>query len=106
MPKYLLQVSYTADGLKGVAKEGGSARREAASRLAESLGGKVEFFYYAFGETDVFVVADMPDHASMMAVAMAVGTSGAASTRTTVLVAPAEIDAAVKKTPQYRPPGQ
>ena len=60
MPKYLLHVSYTADGYKGVMKDGGTKRRAAARTLVESLGGKLETFYYAFGECDVFTIVDMP----------------------------------------------
>ncbi len=64
MPKYLLQVSYTAEGAKGLLKEGGSKRRSAARTFIESLGGKLEVLYYAFGDTDVFAIADMPDNVS------------------------------------------
>ena len=60
MPKYLLQVSYTADGGKGLLRDGGSKRRAAARTLVESLGGKLESLYFAFGATDVFAIADLP----------------------------------------------
>jgi len=55
MPKYLMEVSYAADGVKGLMKDGGSRRRAVADTLLQSLGGRIESFYYAFGETDVFV---------------------------------------------------
>jgi len=106
MPKYLLQVNYTAEGAKGLIKDGGSARRAAAQKAAESVGGKIESFYFAFGSTDAFVIADMPDHASAAAIVLAVGASGGASARTAVLMTPEEVDQAVRKTPMYRPPGQ
>ena len=41
MPKYLLKVSYTADGAKGLIKDGGSKRREAALGLVRSVGGSI-----------------------------------------------------------------
>ncbi|HEC35597.1 MAG TPA: GYD domain-containing protein, partial [Anaerolineae bacterium] len=75
-------------------------------RLVESVGGKVEAFYYAFGETDLFVIADLPDNESMTAVALLVAASGAIRIKTTVLITPEEVDEAVKKAPSYRPPGQ
>src|SRR5437868_2949922 len=62
MAKYLMQVSYTADGAKGLVKDGGSKRREVAGKLIQSLGGKMEAFYFAFGETDAVVLADLPDN--------------------------------------------
>ena len=106
MAKYLIQGNYVGDGIKGLLKEGGSARRAAIEELAGSLGGSVDAIYYAFGDTDVFVIMDMPDHASMTAGALMAGASGAVTVRTTVLMTPEEIDAAAKKTGKYRPPGQ
>ena len=106
MPKYLLQVSYTIDGIKGLRKDGGTARRTAAEQLVKSLGGTIESFYYAFGDADVYTVVDMPDHASMSAAALAIGASGAVTGKTVVLITPEEVDAATKKSPTYRAPGQ
>ncbi|HVH29498.1 MAG TPA: GYD domain-containing protein [Vicinamibacterales bacterium] len=106
MPKYLLQVSYTADGTKGVLKDGGSKRRAAASALVESLGGKIDCFYFAFGETDVVAIVDMPDGASAAAASLTVGASGAATSRLTVLLTPEEIDQATRKSAMYTPPGR
>ena len=106
MPKYLLQVSYTADGVKGLAKDGGSKRRAAAGTLVQSLGGKVESFYYAFGDTDALVIADMPDNAAAAAASLALAGSGAVTSKITVLLTPEDIDQAVKKSATYTPPGR
>jgi uncharacterized protein with GYD domain len=106
MPKYLLDVSYTAEGAKGVMKDGGSKRRAAAKALVESLGGKLECFYFAFGETDVYVIAELPDAVSAAAAAMTIGSTGAMKSRTVVLLTPEEIDSAVKKPTSYTPPGR
>jgi uncharacterized protein with GYD domain len=89
-----------------VLKEGGTGRRAAIENLGQSVGGKLEAFYFAFGETDAYVIVDLPDNASAAAVALTVNASGAASVRTTVLMTPEEVDAATKKSPAYRPPGQ
>ena len=106
MPKYLLQVSYTAEGAKGVLKDGGTKRRAAAAAAIKSVGGKLETLYFAFGDCDVFAIADVPDAASMVAASLALAASGAVTSKTTVLVTPDEIDAAAKKTLKYTPPGK
>jgi uncharacterized protein with GYD domain len=106
MPKFLVHFSYTNKGLEGLYKEGGSARREAARQLIESLGGRLEAYYFAFGEHDGIAIADMPDNTAMTAAAGAVGLSGAVTVQTTVLVTPEEVDEAVKRSSAYRPPGQ
>jgi uncharacterized protein with GYD domain len=106
MAKYLLKVSYTPEGIKGVMKDGGSGRVAAVEALAASMGGSVESFYFAFGADDVYVIADVPDHASAMAIAATVGSSGAISNyETVVLLDASEVDEAMKKTVAYRPPG-
>jgi uncharacterized protein with GYD domain len=105
MPKYMLEVSYTLDGIKGVKSEGGSARVAAATEAIEGLGGKIESFYFAFGDTDVYVVADYPDNVSVAAAALTVSAGGGARVRTVALLTPAEVDAAAAKKTTYRPPG-
>jgi uncharacterized protein with GYD domain len=102
MPKYLTQVNYVGEGIKGLLKEGGTSRRDVVEKLIKSVGGTMEAFYYAFGETDLFILADMPDNASMAAVALTASASGTVTVKTTVLLAPEELDDAGKKSPLYR----
>ena len=106
MPKYLLEVNYTLDGVKGLAAEGGSARVAAATALVESVGGTIESFYFAFGDPDVYVIVDVPDNVSAAAAALAVSAGGGATARTVALLTAADLDAATKMHPSYRPPGK
>ena len=105
MAKYLLKVNYTLDGIRGVMSKGGSARKSAAQAAAKSAGGKVDAFYFAFGGTDVYVIADMPGHEEAAALALTVSAGGGATVETTVLLTPDQIDAATQKQVSYRPPG-
>jgi uncharacterized protein with GYD domain len=106
MSKYLVQANYVGEGLKGLLSEGGSSRRAAVEKLFGSIGGKVEVFYYAFGDTDLFIIADVPDNVSAAALSLTVNAAGTATAKVTVLLTAEEIDAAAKKTPSYRAPGQ
>ena len=106
MAKYLFQGSYTEEGLKGLLEEGGSKRREAAEQVIKSVGGTLEAYYFAFGDNDFYVIVDMPDNVSTTAVSLVVNVSGAVNVKTVVLLTPEEVDQAVKKTVDYRPPGQ
>jgi uncharacterized protein with GYD domain len=106
MGKYLFEAHYTTEGAKGVAKEGGSARRAAVEKSIASVGGRLESFYFAFGGSDAFVIADLPDNVSAAAMALAVNQSGMASTKTVVLLTTEEMDAAGKKSVSYRAPGR
>ena len=105
MAKYLWQVSYTTEGLKGVMKEGANSRAKVISKLAEGHGGKIEAFYYAFGEADLYVIADLPGNLEASAMSLTIGASGAARIKTTVLLTPKEVDAAIKVKVGYRAPG-
>ena len=106
MPKYLFHASYTEAGLKGLLKEGGSSRREAVEQAIKGLGGTLEAFYYAFGDRDVFAIADLPDNVSSTAFSLIINAAGTVKVKTTVLITPKEVDQAVKKSVDYRPPGQ
>lgn len=106
MPKYLIRASYTVDGVHGLLKDGGTKRRTAVNVVMKSLGGSVEAFYYAFGDTDVYLIVEAPDNATAAAVSLAVSASGAVALSTTPLLSPEEIDQATKKTVNYQMPGR
>jgi uncharacterized protein with GYD domain len=105
VPKYLFLARHTPQGAKGLIDEGGTSRRAATEHAVGSVGGKLEAFYYAFGDTDVFIIADLPDHAAAASLSLAVGATGGIKTETVVLLTPEELDAAASKQPAYRPPG-
>jgi len=105
MARYLIEANYSADGMKGVIAKGGVARREAVEKMLSDLGGHVESFDFAFGDTDAFVICDVPDNVAAAAVGMAVGASGMAGCKTTVLLSPEDIDRASQLTVSYRAPG-
>jgi uncharacterized protein with GYD domain len=105
MPKMLIKASYTADGARGLLREGGTSRRAAVQKLIADMGGTMEAFYYAYGEADAYVIVDMPNAIDGLAVSMAVNASGAVRISTVPLITAEEIDAAAKKTVAYRAPG-
>lgn len=106
MPKYLFKVSYTSEGAKGIAKVGGTNRQDTIDKLVQNLGGTMESFYFAFGDDDAYVTIELPDNATAASVALAVNSSEAANVKTVVLMTPAEVDEATRKTVDYRPPGK
>lgn len=105
MPKFLIEASYTLEGVRGVQSEGGSGRRDAIAKVAESVGGRLESFYFAFGDRDAYVVVDLPDNESAAAIALTANAAGGATVRTVPLLTPEEVDAAAKRSVDYRPPG-
>jgi uncharacterized protein with GYD domain len=105
MAKYLFQARYTSEGAKGLVKDGGTGRRAAIEKAAAGVGGKLEAFYYAFGDVDAYVICDLPDATTATALALTVNQSGKASVTTTVLMTCEEVDRAAKKAVEYRPPG-
>jgi uncharacterized protein with GYD domain len=106
MPKYLIEAHYTAEGAKGVAKDGGTGRRTAIAKAAESAGGELESLYFAFGGVDVFAILELPDNVTAAAIALAVNQGSTVSTKTIVLITPEEMDKAAQKAIVFRAPGQ
>jgi len=105
MGKYLITGNYVGDGITGLMKDGGTGRRAAAAAAVESVGGSLESMYFAFGDTDVFAVCDIPDAASAVAVSLLIGSSGSVEISLTPLLTAEDIDAAAAKSPSYRAPG-
>ncbi|WP_405997109.1 GYD domain-containing protein [Streptomyces sp. NBC_00829] len=105
MPKYLIKAKLTADGLKGLIKEGGTARRQVVDTMVKSLGGRLESMNWALGDDDVYLVAELPDNAAVAAVGLVASSSGGVRTSTVALLTPEEIDEAVRRKVDYRAPG-
>jgi uncharacterized protein with GYD domain len=105
MGKYLMASDYVGAGITGLIKEGGSRRRSVIADLFDSMGGRLEVFYYAFAERNVYLIGELPDDATAMAMALKINSSGLATCRVTVLASPEDMDIAVKKTGRYRAPG-
>jgi uncharacterized protein with GYD domain len=105
MPKYMIQGSYSPQGAEGIKSKGGSSRRDAVVDMISGLGGEMESFYFAFGDSDVYVTADLPDNEAAAATALAVNAAGGVAIKTVVLLTPEEVDAAAERAVSYRPPG-
>ena len=105
MPTYMWHASYTPEGAKGLAKEGGTKRRDAVKQMVEAAGGRLHAFYFAIGKDDVVGITEYPDQAAAIGTSLAVRASGMIASRTIVLVTPEERDAAIKKAVAFRPPG-
>jgi uncharacterized protein with GYD domain len=99
------QTTYTAEGTKGTLKEGASNRVAYLRDAFAKQGAKLEAMYWAFGDTDVYTIGEVPDNAAAAALSMALSASGAGHCKTVVLLTPEEIDAAAKVEIGFRAPG-
>jgi uncharacterized protein with GYD domain len=105
MAKFLIEATYTVEGVRGIQSAGGSSRRDAVAKALESAGGSLESFHFGFGSADAYVIADAPDNVTAAAVALTVNATGAAQVNTVVLLTPEEVDEAAQKSVSYTPPG-
>jgi uncharacterized protein with GYD domain len=105
MARFLFQGTYSREGAQGLLREGGTKRRAAVEALVTNLGGRLEAFYYGFGETDLYMIAELPDNVAAASASLIVVASGAGSWRTTVLLSAEDMDRVTKNTSTYRAPG-
>lgn len=109
MSKYLIRGSYVGAGVTGLLKEGGSSRRKAVEQAVQALGGRLETMYFAFGETDVFAIVELPNNVSAVTASLVSNASGAVTVNFTPLISVEEMDQAAEKArgvgAAYRPPG-
>lgn len=106
MTKYLFESNYVGDGIKGLMREGGTSRRDAVVEALKSVGGTLESFYFAFGETDALGIIDIPDQAKAAALSLMINSTGAVKVHLKPLMTLEDLDEAAKVTPTYRAPGQ
>jgi uncharacterized protein with GYD domain len=91
--------------VRAVAERGGTARRDATAHTLESLGGRLEAFYFAYGDTDVYIIGELPDEAAAVSASLAVNATGLIASTTIPLIEPEVVDESAKRSPDYRPPG-
>lgn len=106
MPKFLIQASYTAEGLNGLAKDKASGRKAAVQAAMKAIKGKLECMYFAFGDNDAVLIVDAPDNVAAAAISLATGSTGLVRIRTTPLLTIDEVDQALALPSKYRAPGQ
>jgi uncharacterized protein with GYD domain len=105
MAKFLVEVSYTVEGTKGLLASGGTARRAAVEELLAPLGGTLEAFYFTFGGDDAILIIDVPSDEVALSIAMTVRASGMIASKMTPLIPIEEVDRATKRQVHFRPPG-
>lgn len=108
MPLYLTHFSYTPETWARLIKNP-EDRRAAAKQYIEAVGGKLQGYWYAFGDHDGYTLWEAPDNVSISAVVLAIAAGGALSSAgTTVLLTVEDTVAALKKASKikYRPPGE
>jgi len=106
MAKYLFEANYVGEGIKGLMREGGTKRRDALVDALKSVGGTLDSFYYAFGDTDVLGIFDVPSHANAAALSLMINSTGSVKVRLKPLLTVEDLDEASKQSPSYRAPGQ
>ncbi len=105
MAHFMFRAHYTQAGIQGVLKDGAASRIKAVNELVSSVGGRVECAYWAFGDDDFVMIAEMPSNAAAAAAATRVSASGTSGVTTTVLLTADEIDEARGLGVTFRPPG-
>jgi uncharacterized protein with GYD domain len=105
MTKFLVKASYTPEGVKGLLRVGGTSRKQAVEKTVSEMGGKLLAFYFGFGDSDAYVIVELPDNISAAALALNINSSVLVSVSTTVLLDPEEVDEVVKRSVSYRAPG-
>ena len=99
----MFHVSYTNVGVNGLLEVGGSHRANAVADMVGSVGGSVEGFYYAFGDYDAYIIAEVPDEVTAAALSLRVSAGGTATVKTTVLLDPSTMDEVVNRNVDYAP---
>ena len=90
MPKYLVLFTYSEESLAAMI-DNPVDREPAIVRVLESVGARLEVFYWMFGPNDGMAVVDAPDSVTMAGVSAAVTSTGTDRAETHELFSTADI---------------
>lgn len=108
MAKFLMQATYTPDGVLGLIKDGPKKREAAVKALLKSGGGKVESIHWGIGADEVYMVVDLPDNLAAARISAVVTAAGYVTLSATPMLTAGELDKALTsgKGVKYAAPGE
>jgi uncharacterized protein with GYD domain len=104
--RYLVRAVLTAEGLKNLQKQPPTALKAGVAKFVESVGGKLEFWFFDYGESTAYSVIDYPDEIAAATAQLSTNTAGFARVTIRPLLSAEEMDKAVAKVPPVRVPQQ
>ena len=107
MAYYLIQAAFTPEAWAKLVKSP-QDRKAAVAPMVEKLGGRLESYWYSFGDYDSVVIVQVPDNVTAAALSLAASASGSIKAiKTTPLMTMEEGMEAMRKAAAagYRPPG-
>ena len=104
--RYLVRAVLTAEGLKNLQKQPPTALKAGVAKFVESVGGKLEFWYFDYGAATAYSVIDYPDEVAAATAQLSSNAAGYARVTIRPLLTAEEMDKAVAKWPPVRPPQQ
>jgi uncharacterized protein with GYD domain len=106
MPKFLIEASYTPEGLRGLQKDKASGRLAAVKKALKAVDAELECLYWCLGDRDAIIIAEFPNTVAASALATAISASGLVRTTTTALLSAQDMDAALAKNATYQASGR
>ncbi len=104
--RYLVRAVLTPEGLKNLQKQPPTALKTGVAKFVESVGGKLEFWYFDYGAATAYSVIDYPDEVAAATAQLSTNAAGFARVTIRPLLTAEEMDKAVAKWPPVRVPQQ
>jgi len=97
--RYLVRAVLTAEGLKNLQKQPPTALKAGVAKFVESVGGKLEFWYFDYGAATAYSVIDYPNEVAAATAQLSTNAAGFARVTIRPLLTAEEMDQAVAKWP-------
>jgi len=104
--RYLVRAVLTPEGLKNLQKQPPTALKAGVVKFVESVGGKLEFWFFDYGESTAYSVIGYPDEIAAATAQLSTNAAGFAHVTIRPLLTAEEMDKAVAKVPPVRVPQQ
>ena len=104
--KYLFQAIFTVDGIRNLQKQTASGFKAGVVKFFESVGGKLESWYFDYAENTAYGFVDYPDEVAAATAQATVNAAGFARVTYRPVLSAEDADRALARSSSTRPPQQ
>jgi uncharacterized protein with GYD domain len=103
---FLAKIELTTAGLKNLQKQPPTALRAGVAKFIQSVGGKLDAWYFDYADTTAYAIVGFPDETSAATAQVSTNSSGFVRVRLRPLMTAEDADKAVSKMPAASSPQQ
>jgi uncharacterized protein with GYD domain len=104
--RYLFRAAFTVEGMQNLQKQSATGFKTGVAKFFESVGGKLESWYFDYGDSTAYGFVDYPDEIAAATAQASVNAGGFARVSYRAVLSAEDADKALARSVATRPPQQ